>query len=298
MTNGKRVISAVVVTTLAGLLAACGSSSSSSSGSAASSASSSASYSLVTPGELTVAVYGSYAPYITVTPSGQLGGVDGALLNGFASSVGLKVHVFQTTFTSSILAVEQHKADIGTYIYYTSQRAASVYYTLPFMSDYAVVFTLKSFPYQSPASLSGKSVGTVQGFVWAPYLQKTFGSNAKLYPDTVTVGTALLNGQIQGYVDGSTSQLSPPINTPKVVAHLLKAGDFGFPESVIATIAYNDVNCGNKSLALAYDNYVRSIAQDGKFTSLVNSNVGQVESTYHVHLPSLVPALTVPQEVC
>lgn len=294
MANWKRVIAAAVATVLAGALAACGSSSST----PTSGTSSARSYTLVTPGELTVAVYGSYAPYITVMPGGKLGGVDGALLNSFASSLGLKVHVFQTTFTSSILAVEQHKADIGTYIYYTPQRAASVYYTLPFLSDYAVVFTLKSFPYKSAASLLGKSVGTVQGFVWAPYLQKTFGSNAKLYPDTVTVGTALVNGQIQGYVDGSTSQLSPPINTPEVVPHLLKVGDYGFPQSVIATIAYNDVNCSNKSLATAYDNFVRSFARSGKFTPLVNSNVEQVESAYHLHLPSLVPVLTVPKEMC
>ena len=295
MVKKIHVMSVAIAVGLVGLLAACGSSSSSK---PTANSSSSANYNLVTPGELTVAVYGNYAPYVTVTPGGQLGGVDGALLNGFAKSVGLKVHVFQTTFTSSILAVEQHKADIGTYIYYTPQRAASVYYTLPFLSDYAVVFTLKSFPYKNADSLLGDSVGTVQGFVWAPYLQKTFGSRAKLYPDTVTVGTALLNGQIQGYVDGSTSQLSPPINTPNVVPHLLKAGDYGFPQSVIATIAYNDVKCSNTGLATAYNNYVQSFASSGGFASLVNSNVAQVEAAYHIHLPSLVPALTVPKEIC
>ena len=45
-------------------------------------------------------------------------------------------------------------------------------------------------------------MGTVIGYVWAPYLQKWSAAGAALFPDEVTVGKALLNGQIDGYING------------------------------------------------------------------------------------------------
>jgi ABC-type amino acid transport substrate-binding protein len=297
MMKRSRLITAFAVLALIAVTAAC--SSSGSSTGASTSKSKTNSLGLVTPGVLTVAVYGTAPPYLTINASGtQFGGVDGNLIEGFAKSLGLNVKVFQTTFASSILAVEQHKADMGTYIFYTPQRAANIYYTLPFMTDHAVVFTLKNFPYKSTASLNGKSVGTVVGYVWAPYLQKDFGSSAHLYPDLVTVGTALLNGQIQGYVNGASTALTPPLNTPKVVPHVLAAGDWGFPASLIQTLAYNDVNCKDKPLAIALDKYELSLSKSGKYTSMVNAQVAAIETSMHVKLPSLVPALTEPHNVC
>jgi ABC-type amino acid transport substrate-binding protein len=295
MKHRSRLVAAI--SAMVTILAACsGTTSSTSSTSSSATSKATAGFNLVTPGYLTVAVYGTGPPDVILSPNGkQFSGVDGELIEGFAKSVGLKVKIFETTFASSILAVEQHKADIGTYIYYTAERASGVYYTLPFMNDVSVLFTLKSFPYTGISSLKGKAIGTVVGFVWAPYLQKAIGSLAHLYPDQVTVGTALLNGTIQGYVNGSTTVLVPPMNTPNVVPHALAPGDFGFPESLINTTAYNDVNCKNTALATAFDNYELSLSNSGKYAPMVNSVIAQVEAQYHATLPAqgLVPTMTV-----
>ena len=100
----------------------------------------------VNPGYLTVATHGSLVPEIVVGPGDQLGGVDGGLFNPFVRDHGLKLKLFQTTFASMILAVEQHKVDVGEGVFYTPERAQHVYYTYPFFVTHAAILTLKSFP--------------------------------------------------------------------------------------------------------------------------------------------------------
>jgi hypothetical protein len=73
-----------------------------------------------------VTTYVTAQPCMVIPANGKtLGGVDGELLTAFAKSVSLKAKVFQTTSASSTLAVEQHKADMDTCIYYMLQRTAS-----------------------------------------------------------------------------------------------------------------------------------------------------------------------------
>jgi ABC-type amino acid transport substrate-binding protein len=228
---------------------------------------------LASPGYLTVATYGTGIPAIVVGPGDNLGGLDGALFNAFVRDRGLRLRLYQTTFASMILAVQQHKADVGTYIFYTKERARHLYYTDPFFVSHAVIFTLKSFPYTGPASMNGKSVGTVIGFVWAPYLQRWSPSGATLFPDQVTAGQALLNGQVQGYVNGEVLLHTPPLNdSPNVVAHPLHPGDFDIPASLLANIAYNVVNCDNRGLAGALNQELSAMHSSGEWGRTLRAN--------------------------
>src|SRR5690242_7683678 len=79
--------------------------------------------------------------------------------------------------------------------------------------------------------LDGKRVATIIGYVWAPYLQKWSAPGTALFPDEVTTVQALLNGQVQGYVNGTGGRVDP-----RMIAHALHPGDFGFPEPVLANI--------------------------------------------------------------
>jgi ABC-type amino acid transport substrate-binding protein len=228
---------------------------------------------LVEPGYLTVATYGTGIPAIVVGPGDSLGGLDGALFNAFARDHQLKLKLYQTTFASMILAVQQGKVDIGTYIFYTPERAKHVYYTYPFWVSHAVLFTLKSTPYSGPESLKGKKVGTVIGFVWAPYLQQWSASGAALFPDQATVAQALLNGQIQGYVNGQVLLHTPPLSdSPEVVAHQLHPGDFDIPEPLLANIAYNIVNCDKRDLATALDQELAKMHSTGEWQETLKAN--------------------------
>ena len=222
---------------------------------------------LVNPGYLTVATHGSLPPEIVVGPGDIMGGMDGVLYNAFVKDHGLKLRLFQTTFPSMILAVEQGKVDAGEGVFYTAERAKHVYYTLPFYLTRAGIFTLQTFPYSGPASMDGKRVATVIGYVWAPYLQKWSPSGAALFPDEVTAIQALLNGQVQGYINGSGGRTDP-----RMVVHALHVGDFGFPESVLANIAYNIVNCKNPGMAAALDQELTKLHQSGEWVKALKAH--------------------------
>jgi len=209
---------------------------------------------------------------MTITGN-QLGGLDGALINAFVAAHHLKLDLYQTTFASVILAVEQGKADLGTYYYYTAARASQVYYTFPFFLERAAMFTQKSFNYSGPASMQGKKVGTVVGFVWAPYLQTAFGSNAVLYPNSTEAAQALINGQIQGYVNSSDNEGNPPINNnPNIVPNLIQPGEYGMPTSALNTLAYNFVNCSNKGLAQALNAEMTTLQHGSAWDNVLTSN--------------------------
>jgi ABC-type amino acid transport substrate-binding protein len=205
-----------------------------------------------------------------VVNNGQLGtSLEGNLLNSFAKDCGLNVKLYQTQFGSMILAVQQHKADVGTDIFWTQPRSKQIYYTGPYqVADHAAMFTLKSTPYTGPSSV--KTVGTVNGFVWEPYLQAALGDNAKLFPDQTTGITALLNGQIDGWVNGLTSFDSPPFSQhkDKINATKLAAGDFNMPEAAVTNSAYQMVACDNKGLAAAIDSEQANLVQNGSWDQL------------------------------
>lgn len=224
---------------------------------------------LVNPGYLTVATHGSLPPEIVVGPGDTMGGMDGVLYNAFVKSHGLKLKLFETTFPSMILAVEQGKVDAGEGVFYTAERAKHIYYTLPFYLSRAAIFTLQTFPYAGPKSMEGKKVATVIGYVWAPYLQKWSASGAALFPDEVTAIQALLNGQVQGYVNGT---ISGARTQSKMLPHALRVGDFGFPESVLSNVAYNIVNCKNPGMAAALDAELTKLHKSGEWLRALKAN--------------------------
>jgi polar amino acid transport system substrate-binding protein len=232
-------------------------------------------FKLVHPGELTVATYGTGEPDIVVLPNQQLGGLEGGRFAAFTKDCNLKLRLFETTFASMILAVQNGEADVGTYIFYSDARSKVVYYTYPhWIADQANVFTLKSFNYTGPNSLDGKKVGTVTGFVWAPFLQQKFGASASLFPDTATGGTALLNGQIDGWVNGGTTIDIPPFKDQKdkVVGHPLDPGTWGMPASAIFNNSYNIVNCSNKDLANALNESLKRLVDGGQWAKIMADN--------------------------
>ena len=253
--------------------------------------SSSNKFGLITPGTLTIANYGGCAPPICTTASNHLTDVDGDFLTDFAKSEHLKVHLYNTTFSSVILAVEQHKADVGTYYYYTAARAKVIYYSYPYYAERAAVITMKSFHYKGISSLAGDKIGVTTGEVWASYLQSALGADALLFPNEADQATALLNGQIQGFVQSTVGSIgvAPLIGKP-VVAHLLSKGDWGMPASVLSTLDYNLVACDRTGLARAMDKYEVALHKSGEWTKILKKS--------HAGAGAAVSSLKAPVQYC
>src|SRR5437667_4937896 len=256
--------------------------------------SSSPPFKTITAGTLTIATYGSAPPLITVGPGpNDIGGLSGGWAKAFGDEYGLKIQLFQTTFASSLLAVEQGKADVGAPVYYNSDRAKKYYYTYPVDVEALVVFTKKDFSYNGPSSLKGHKVATVTGYVWTPYFQKFFGSDLRLYSAASDAKTAFMNGQVEAYLDADINYFSAPLNlSPQLCLHTVSAGDFGIPGDIIANQSYWIVNCSEKDLAKAMDKTRDKLESNGKWKTIVDQD-GAPQGT-----PQQTPKLTIPANLC
>ena len=77
---------------------------------------------------------------------------------------------------------------------------------------------------------------------------------ASPFPTAASAAGALINGQIQGYVNYSDDEGIPPISSnPSILPNLLQPGQFGMPTDILNALAYNFVQCGNSNLARAID---------------------------------------------
>jgi ABC-type amino acid transport substrate-binding protein len=248
----------------------------------------------ITPGVLTIATYGSAPPLMTVGPgANEVGGLSGEWAKAFAADYGLQIHLFQTTFASTLLAVQQGKADVGEPVYYNTERSKTYYYTYPVDLESLVVFTPKSFSYGGPSSLQGHKVGTVTGYVWTPYFQKFFGSSLQLYTAASDAKTAFVNGQIDAYLDADINYFSAPLSlSPNISLHTVAAGDFGIPGDIIANESYWIVSCKEKDVANAMNLERDKLESNGKWATIL-SNDGAPPGT-----PQHSPQLDTPAENC
>lgn len=154
------------------------------------------------------------------------------------------------------------------------------------------MFTQPGFPYVGPSSIAGGKVGTVTGSVWAPYLQTALKSGSVLFRSADAAVTALINGQILGYVNYSDREGMPPINnSPNVIRQLLQPGQYGMPSTVLNALAYNFVRCGNAALAQALD---------GEMTGLQHGNPSQWDAilTSNGLTQNVDPPLQTPPQDC
>jgi len=274
-----------VVAVLAGVIAIAGSGAARSTRSAAPT--------LVHDGTLTVATYGTGFPTVVVNKDGTLGGTSGAWINAYAKAAGLKVKLFQTTFTSAILAVQQKKADLTMDIYYTPDRAKTLYYTYPFSVEGLQLFTKKDFNYTGPASLKGHKVAAVSGVVWTDGLKKYFGSDLQEYPSQAQAATAFMNGQVDGYFEADAQYFVPPINkSANVTPHNLKDGDFGLT-GFAKGYGYIIVNCRAKDLASGLNSTLAQMEKSGQWATVLK-DAGAPAGT----LAAQIPPRTSPKQGC
>jgi polar amino acid transport system substrate-binding protein len=173
----------------------------------------------VKPGVLTVAV-AVYAPFDRIDTSGEFSGVDADILQAFADKECLKIEATSVDPAAAIQYVTSGRADISSSAWYrTSERAKVVGISDPIYLDTVGIFSRQG--YKNFNELQGKTVGTVQGYMWVSDLQSVFGSNLKLYPNPVALVQDLKAGRVDvgvnGYVQGSIAQKRGELGDLKVV---------------------------------------------------------------------------------
>jgi polar amino acid transport system substrate-binding protein len=249
---------------------------------------------LVKPGVLTVANFGTQYPAFIINGN-SVSGMDGDLLTAFAKKHNLKIKLFTTSFASTILAVQQHKADLAVNFYWSEERSQHVKYGVPYYQDYSVAITNKErVNYSDPSSLKGKKIGVIVGTIYTPVVKKSFpAGDTTIYPGIPEAGKALINGQIDALIESSSTLNAPPLaGSDAVEGFPIKPGEFGFTANDARFPTSNIFGCKNDALAKALDDELKAQQDSGAWDTVVE------KYKQYGALTSLVPPFKAPAGGC
>ena len=155
----------------------------------------------LTPGVLKVAIE-PYMPY-TALKNGKLVGLDSDILAAITNKLDLKIETSVTDFPGMLAAVQSQRADItiGGIAWSDARQKVGLFTDPPYYSPPAMaVHGAAEFP--DVASLEGKSLGTVTGYVWAKSIAQVPKASAHTYPAADSVFEDLSAGRLDvGFLD-------------------------------------------------------------------------------------------------
>jgi polar amino acid transport system substrate-binding protein len=151
------------------------------------------------PGTLTVSTV-MLPPYTIPGADGTLSGIEGDILKKIGEMECLKINAKQVDVAAEIQYVVTGKADMTSGNWYaTAERAKALGLSSPLYLDQVGIFSKEGLTKFS--DLKGKSIGTIQGYLWVSDLQAMYGDNVKLYPTPVALGQDLAAGRVDVGVD-------------------------------------------------------------------------------------------------
>lgn len=149
-------------------------------------------------GTLTAAGY-DLPPFSKVDGS-TVTDVDGDIINAIAKKECLTVTVKSVQAAAAIPMVQNGQADIAFGDWYrTKERAAIVSLTDPMYTDQMGVISESGDA--SIPDMKGKTVGTVDGYLWVDDLKKYLGGDLKIYSSPLNLYQDLSTGRIDIAVD-------------------------------------------------------------------------------------------------
>jgi polar amino acid transport system substrate-binding protein len=156
---------------------------------------------LIKPGTLTVTIQ-PYMPY-TAAKDGKLVGLDSDILSTAAEKLGLTVEFNVTDFAGMLASVQAQRADItiGGIAWSDARQKVGLFTDPPYYSPPAMA-VLESARFPDVASLEGKSLGTVTGYVWAKSIAQVPDASPHTFPSPDSVFTDIASGRLDvGFLD-------------------------------------------------------------------------------------------------
>jgi polar amino acid transport system substrate-binding protein len=155
----------------------------------------------LTPGVLKVAIE-PYMPY-TALKDGKLVGLDSDILAAIANKLSLKIETSVTDFPGMLAAVQSQRADItiGGIAWSDPRQKVGLFTDPPYYSPPAMAVH-GAAEYPDVASLEGKALGTVTGYVWAKSIAQVPNASPHTYPAADSVFEDLSSGRLDvGFLD-------------------------------------------------------------------------------------------------
>lgn len=224
----------------------------------------------VEKGKLIVAAY-DYPPF-SMTSGDGASGVDFDIVKRAAEENCLEVVTLSLDPAATIQAVVSGKSDIAIGSWNrTEKRAQAVNMSAPIYLDPMGIFSKDGI--DSVAAFEGKTVGTVQGYLWVSELQKLLGPNLKLYPTPVALAQDLEAGRIDAAADGYNSgvYLQRTADGYKGIKIVLSKPDERVQASVQPAQAGIIYTKGNESLGAALDKSIKAQHEDGSIVKALEA---------------------------
>lgn len=149
-------------------------------------------------GKLSVVLYD--LPPFSKLEGTKVTGVDGDILNAIAEMECLTISAKSVATAANIPTVQAGRADVSIAAWYrTAARAQIVGLTDPIYTDQMAIISKDGL--DSAEQLKGKTVGTVDGYLWVDDMKKLLGDSLKVYPTNLNMNQDLAAGRIDVGID-------------------------------------------------------------------------------------------------
>jgi polar amino acid transport system substrate-binding protein len=255
-------IAAAVVLAAAASLTACGGSGS---GAVSADCKPAHEFSTVTKGTLTVSTFD--LPPFTKVQGQELTGVDGDVLKAIAKKECVTITVKPMGTAAVIPTVQAGRADVAAGDWYrTAKRAEIVNLSDPMYTDQMGLVSKDGITKIS--DLMGKTVGTVDGYLWVDDIKKVLGASVKVYPTALNMNQDLKAGRIDVGIDSFGSakftnpqlQVKVPEPDPRVAASL-QGAQAAFP-----------LDKSNAALLAAINADIAELHKSGEMVKILEAN--------------------------
>lgn len=262
-------VAAVALTACGGSASSAASSSAASSSAASSEAASSsaaAELTTVESGKLTMATNATFPPYEMTTDAGTIEGIDIDTAQAIADKLGLELQVDNMEFDSSLLSVQQGKADIvmaGVTV--TPERQNVMDFSDSYATGIQSVIVTNDSEIATLEDLSGHLIGTQRGTTGYLYCTDDFGEDSVIaYDSGLTAVQALNNGQVDCVViDDAPAQAYVAANPG------LKVLDTSYAVEEYAI----GIAKGNTALLDAVNAALAELAEEGTLQAIVDKYI-------------------------
>jgi polar amino acid transport system substrate-binding protein len=237
----------------------------------------------VSEGTLTVGVY-DLPPYSMTTGEDGMDGVDADIVREIAERECLSITAQPGNTAALIPSVQQGRSDLAIGDWYrTADRAEVVSLSDPLYLDQMGLISEDGVT--AISDLEGKSVGTVDGYLWVADLQALLGDSLRLYPSAVNMNQDLAAGRIEIGVDSYGSALQTQEETGMQVE--VAEADPRVAASQEAAQAAFPMSPDNQAMLDAVNEIIADLHEEGRIAEILES-YGLPASAAEVGEPRLI----------
>lgn len=220
----------------------------------------------VAQGKLSVVLYD--LPPFSKLEGNKVTGVDGDIVNAIAGMECLTVSAKSVATAANIPTVQAGRADLSVAAWYrTASRAEIVNLTDPIYTDQMAIISKDGL--DDAEQLKGKTVGTVDGYLWVDDMKKLLGDSLKVYPTTLNMNQDLAAGRIDIGIDSyGSAQFNKKgdfkvavIKPNEAIAASKEAAQIGIP-----------VPKQNTELLAALNADLKTLRENGKLKEILKAN--------------------------